>query len=103
MESEEKGRGKKRRKGPQLQGTPAKAKARLSESCSVMSDSLRPHGQESMEFFRPGSSHPSSWGSSQPRDGTQVSRIADEFLTTCANREAQGQSFFFSFKFIYFN
>ena len=81
MESEEKGRGKKRRKGPQLQGTPAKAKARLSESCSVMSDSLRPHGQESMEFFRPGSSHPSSWGSSQPRDGTQVSHIADEFLT----------------------
>ena len=83
MESEEKGRGKKRRKGLQLQGTPAKAKAkvRLSESCSVTSDSLRPHGQESMEFFRPGSSHPSSWGSSQPRDGTQVSRIADEFFT----------------------
>ena len=30
-----------------------------------------------------------SRGSSQPRDGTQVSLIADEFFTSWATREAQ--------------
>ena len=47
MDSEKKGGGKRRRKGPQLQGSPAKAKASPSESGSVMSNSLRPHGHES--------------------------------------------------------
>ena len=35
-----------------------------------------------------GAAMPSSRGSSQSRDGTQVSRIADRFLTIWATREA---------------
>ena len=75
---------KRRRKGPQLQGTPAKAKAkaRLGESCSVTSDSLR---QESMEFSRQEYwwvALPFSRGSSQPRDPTQVFRVAGGFFTS---------------------
>ena len=34
---------------------------------------------------------PSSRGSSQPRDQTQVSHIAGRFFTICATREAQGR------------
>ena len=53
------------------------------ESCSVMSDSLQPHGlysawtslgQEWVAFL--------SRGSRQPRDRTQVSHIADGFFTS---------------------
>ena len=50
-----------------------------------MSDSLRPHGQYSMEFSRP-----EYWsrGSSQPRDGTQASCTAGGFFTSWVPREA---------------
>ena len=59
-----------------------------SESHSVISDSLQPHGffqarmQEWVAF-------PFSRGSSQPRDPTQVSCIAGGFFTSWATREAQ--------------
>ena len=56
----------------------------VSESHSVMSNSLQPHGLLlSMEFFRPEywSGDPSSRGSSQCRDWTQVSCIAGGFVT----------------------
>ena len=45
---------------------------------------------QSMEFSRPQywSGIPFSRGSSQPRDQTQVSHIADEFFTSWATREA---------------
>ena len=66
----------------------------LSESHSVMSNSLRPHGlgyspynspgQNSGEFF------PFSRGSSQPRDQTQVSCIVGRFFTSWTIREAPG-------------
>ena len=55
-----------------------------SESCLVMSSSLRPHG-----LYRPWDSpgqntgaFPFSRGSSQPRDQTQVSRTAGGFFTS---------------------
>ena len=63
-----------------------------SESRSVLSDSLQPHGlytvhgilqvrtQEWVTF-------PFSRGSSQPRDWTQVSHIAGRFLTSGATKE----------------
>ena len=63
-----------------------------SESCSVVSDSLQPHGlygpwnspgQNTGEFF------PFSRGSSQSRDRTQVSHIVGRFFTSWATREAQ--------------
>ena len=48
---------------------------------------------QSLEFSRPeywsGQAFPFSKGSSQPRDGTQVSRIAGRFFTSWATREAQ--------------
>ena len=67
-------------------------------SCSVVSNSLRPHGRRSL----PGSSvHgilqtrilewiaiPFSRGSSRPRDWTQVSFIVGRFFTIWATREA---------------
>ena len=64
-----------------------------SESCSVVSKSLRPHNYtvhgtlqarilEWVDF-------PFSRGSSQPRDQTQVSHIAGGFFTSWATREAQ--------------
>ena len=49
-----------------------------SESCSVVSDSLRPSRPE----FWSGVAFSSSRGSSQPRDQTQVSRIAGRFFTS---------------------
>ena len=63
-----------------------------SESCSVMSDSLQPHGLYS-PWNSPGQntgvgSLPFSRGSSQPRDWTQVSCIAGRFFTNWAIREA---------------
>ena len=69
-------------------------------SHSVVSDSLRPHGL----YSRPGSSEsmeilqarilewvamPSSRGSSQPKDQTQVSHVVGGFFTIWATREAQ--------------
>ena len=52
-----------------------------SESRSVLSDSLQPHGIiQSMEFSR---------ASSQSRDWTQVCCIAGGFFTSWATREAQ--------------
>ena len=65
-----------------------------SESCSVMSDALQPHGlyivheilqARILEWVI----FPFSRGSSQPRDRTQVSRIAGRFFTIWATREAQ--------------
>ena len=55
-----------------------------SESRSVMSDSLRPHG-----LYSPWNS-PGQRGSSQPRDQIQVSRIAGRFFTSWATREGKG-------------
>ena len=60
---------------------------------SVVSDSLWPHGLQPSRLVCPwGFSRqqymPSSWGSSQPRDWTQVSRIAGRFFTIQPNREA---------------
>ena len=61
-----------------------------SESHSVMSHSLWSHG-----LYSPGVgilewvAFPFSKGSSQPRDRTQVSRIAGGFFTSWATREAQ--------------
>ena len=53
----------------------------LSESLSVVSDSLRPHG-----ILQAGIlgwvAFPFSRGSSQPRDRTQVSHIAGGFFTS---------------------
>ena len=56
-----------------------------SESHSVMSDSLQPHGLYS-PWNSPGQNtgvgcHSLLQGSSQPRDGTQVSRVAGGFCT----------------------
>ena len=64
-----------------------------SESRSVVSDSLRPHGLYSpwnlqariLEWV----AFPFSKGSSQPRDQTQASRIARGFFTSWATKEAQ--------------
>ena len=61
-----------------------------SESCSVLSDFLRPHvvpgilQARIMEWV----AFPFSRGSSQPRDRTQVSRIAGGFFTSWATKEA---------------
>ena len=62
------------------------------ESCSIMSKSLRHHGllhgilqARILEW----EAFPFSRGSSRPRDGTQVSRIAGGFFTSWATREAQ--------------
>ena len=68
-------------------------KVKWSESCSVMSDSLWPHGLYSPRNS-PGQntgvySLPFSRGSSQPRDPTEVSHIAGRFFTSWATREAQ--------------
>ena len=64
-----------------------------SEICSVVSDSLWPHGLYST-WNSPGQNtgvgmFPFSRGSSQPRDWTQVSRIAGGFFTSWATREAE--------------
>ena len=68
-----------------------------SVSHSVVSDSLWPHGLQSARLFClrdfPGKNPEwvaisSSRGSSQPRDKTQVSGIADRFFTIWATREA---------------
>ena len=65
-------------------------------SCSVMSDSLRPHGLYPTRLPCPWILQariqewiaiPSSRGSSRPRDWTQVSHIAGRFLTIWATRE----------------
>ena len=65
-----------------------------SESCSVMSNSLKPHGlyivhgilqARILEWVV----FPFSRGSSQPRDQTPVSRIAGRFFTSWITREAQ--------------
>ena len=63
-----------------------------SESRSFVPDSLRPHGLY-CPWNSPGQNtgvfaFPFSRGSSQPRDRTQVSRIAGKFFTSWATREA---------------
>ena len=68
-------------------------RSKWSESSLVVSDSLWPHGLYS-PWNSPGQNtewvaFPFSRGSSQPRDRTQVSRIAGRFFTCCATREAQ--------------
>ena len=64
----------------------------ISENRSVMSDSLWPHGLYN-PWNSPGQKEwvafPFSRGSSQPRDGTQISHIAGAFFTSWAIREAQ--------------
>ena len=59
-----------------------------SESHSVMSDSLWPHGLLQARILE-WVAFPFSRGSSQPRDRTQVSHIAGGFFTSWATREAQ--------------
>ena len=73
-----------------------------SESSSVMSDSLWPHGLHS-PWSSPGQNtgvghHPLLQGISQSRDQTQVSHIAGIFVTSWATREIQleGQEFWAS-------
>ena len=63
------------------------------ESCSVVSDSLRPHGPFIVHGILQARipewvAVPFSRGSSQPRDRTQVSSIAGRFVTSWATREA---------------
>ena len=64
-----------------------------SENCSVLSDSLRPHGRYSPGVLQARIlecvAGPFSRGSSQPRDQTQVSHIASRFFTSGATRAAQ--------------
>ena len=61
----------------------------VSESRSVMSDSLCPHGLYS-PWNSPGqNTFPFSRGSSQLRDWTQVSHIAGRLFTHWVTREAQ--------------
>ena len=60
-----------------------------SQSFSVMSDSLRPHGLYSPWNFPGQNTLPFSRGSSQPRDQTQVSHIAAGFLTSWSTKEAE--------------
>ena len=69
-----------------------------SESCLVVSDSLRPHGWYS-PCNSPGQNtgvvaFPFSRGFSQPSDQTQVSHIAGGFFTDWASREAQVNGIF---------
>ena len=64
------------------------------ESCSVMSDSLQPHGLHIVHGILQARilewvAFPFSRGSSQPRYWTQVSHIAAGFFTSWATREAQ--------------
>ena len=67
-------------------------------SRSVVSDSLRPHGVQAQAPLSMGIlqarilewvAMPSSRGSSQPKDQTQVSCIAGRFFINWAAREAQ--------------
>ena len=60
-----------------------------SESCSVVSDSLPPHTVHGTLQARilEWAAFPFSRGSSQPRDGTQVFRLAGGFFTSWATRE----------------
>ena len=64
-----------------------------SDSHSVVSDSLWPHGLDSPGILQARTlewgAFPFSKKSSQPRDWTQVSRIAGGFFTSWATREAQ--------------
>ena len=64
-----------------------------SESCSVLSSSLWPHGLYPMDYSLGQNTGVGSlsplWGSSQPRDWTQVSHIAGRFFTIWATREDQ--------------
>ena len=63
------------------------------DSCSVVSDSLWPHGilqARILEWV----AFPFSRGSSQPRDQTQVSHIAGGFFTSWATREAQSYVYY---------
>ena len=60
----------------------------LSESHSVVSNSLRPHEILQARILKR-VAFPFSRGSSQPRDQTQVSHIAGGFFTSWATREAQ--------------
>ena len=55
---------------------------RESESRSVVSDSLQPHVRGILQArILEWVAFPFSWGSSQPRDQTQVSHIAGGFFT----------------------
>ena len=73
----------------------------LSESrvqTTIMSDSLLLHGilqARILEWV----AFPFSRGSSQPRDGTQVSYIAGRFFTSWATREAHFFFFFLNLSF----
>ena len=62
-------------------------KVRVAESCSTLCDPIV-HGilqARVLEWV----AFPSSRGSSQPRNGTQVAHTAGGFLTSCVTREAQ--------------
>ena len=69
-----------------------RTQVKWSETCSVMSDSLWPHGYSVHGILQARILEwvavPSCRGSSQPRDRTQVSGIAGGFFTSWATREA---------------
>ena len=73
-------------------------KHKWSESGSVMSDSLRPHGQcspwNSLGQILEWVAFPFSKGSSKPRDQTQVSHNAGRQFTLWATSEAQSKANF---------
>ena len=84
---------------------------RVSVSCSVMSDSLRPHGLLPTRLFCPWNSsgkntgvgsHPFSRGSSRPRDQTWVSHIAGGFFSIWAIRESHQHLHWSSFFPVYY-
>ena len=74
------------------------------ESCSVMSDSAIPQTLQSMEFSRPEYwswvAFPFSRASSQHRDRTQVSHIADGFFPSWVTMK---RDLFLQFKVNYFS
>ena len=79
-----------------ISATPWKWK--IGHRCSVISDSLRPHGLLPTRLLCPWNSPGQNTGVgscsllqgiSQPRDRTQVSHIAGRFFTVWATREAQ--------------
>ena len=88
-----KGERKQRKSSAQLEDflailTIGLCKAKVSESCSVVSNSLQPHGLHQAKILE-WIAFPFSRGSSQPRDQTQVSHIAGRFFTSWATKEAQ--------------
>ena len=69
---------------------PEKVKVKVAQSCPILCDAINytVRGLLQVRIMEWGA-FPFSRGSSQPKDGTQVSRIAGGFFTNGATREAQ--------------